>query len=99
MHEFSGTREKTYELLELAGFGKIIINVVERGRWMQADSLKGTLSSGAFAIGQYPDPLENIPEETLPKANQDYWAEVDRQTTEQGVWHDMTTFYVCAQKI
>jgi len=42
VHEFSGTREKTYELLELAGFGKIIINVVERGRWMQADSLKGT---------------------------------------------------------
>jgi len=98
VHEFSGTRDKTYQLLELAGFGNIEINVVERGRWMPAESLKGTFSSGAYAIGQYPDPLQNVPEEILQKANQDYWAEVDRRTTEQGVWHDMTTFYVCAQK-
>ena len=99
VHEFSGTRDKTYQLMELAGYSNIMINVVERGRWMPAESLKGTFSSGAYAIGQYPDPLENVPEEILQKANQDYWAEVDRQTTEQGVWHDMTTFYVCAQKI
>lgn len=98
VHEFSGTREKTHQLLELAGFGKINIHVAERGRWMNAESLKGTFHKGTYGIGQYPPPLENVPEEILRKANQDYWAEVDRLTTDQGVWHDMTTFFVCSQK-
>jgi ubiquinone/menaquinone biosynthesis C-methylase UbiE len=97
VHEFSATQEKTYKLMELAGFGNIAINVVERGRWMEAESLKGAFSIDAYGIGQYPNPLENVPEEILQNANQDYCAEVDRRTTEQGIWHDMTTFYVCAQ--
>ena len=99
VHEYSGTRDKTCQLMELAGFGNITIKVVERGQWMKAEPLKGTFSSGEYAIGQYPDPLENVPEEILRKAEQDLWAEVDRRTTEQGVWHDMTTYYVCAQKL
>jgi len=100
VHEFSGTRDKTWQLLELAGFGRIDIHVVERGRWMPAEPLKGPFTGGgAYAIGQYPDPLANVPEEILQKANQDFLAEVDRLTTDQGIWHDMTTFYVCAQKI
>jgi ubiquinone/menaquinone biosynthesis C-methylase UbiE len=101
VHEFSGTRDKTYELMELAGFGKIDIHVVERGRWMPANPLlRGPFSSGGtHGIGQYPDPLNNVSEGILQKANQDYMAEVVRLTTDQGVWHDMTTFYVCAQKI
>jgi SAM-dependent methyltransferase len=99
VHEFSGTKEKTHTLLELAGFGKINIHVIERGRWMDPASMKGTFSSGSYAIAQYPDPLANVPDEILRKAEQDLWAEVDRRTTEQGIWHDMTTFYVCAQKI
>lgn len=98
VHEFSGTREKTHQLMGLAGFDNITIHVVERGRWMKAESLKGTFQKGEYGIGQYPPPLENVPEEILQKANQDYWAAVDRLTTEQGVWHDMTTFFVCAQK-
>ena len=98
VHEFSGTKEKTYKLLELAGFGEINIHVVEQGRWMDPESLKGTFSKGPYGIGQYPSPLENVPDDILQKAHSDYLKEVDRLTTEQGVWHDMTTFYVCAQK-
>jgi ubiquinone/menaquinone biosynthesis C-methylase UbiE len=98
VHEFSGTKEKTHKLMELAGFDHINIHVVERGRWMEPESLKGTFSKGEYGIGQYPHYLENVPEEILQKANQAYQAEVDRLTTEQGVWHDMTTFFVCAQK-
>lgn len=98
VHEFSGTREKTHKLMELAGFSKIYLHVVERGRWMEPESLKGDFSKSEYGIGQYPHYLENVPEEILQKANQDYLLEIDRLTTEQGVWHDMTTFYVCAQK-
>ncbi len=98
VHEFSGTQEKTRKLMELAGFGKINIHVVERGRWMEPGALKGTFSKGGYGIGQYPHYLENVPDTIIQKAQRDYWNEVDRRTTEQGVWHDMTTFFVCAQK-
>ena len=98
VHEFSGTKDKTHQLMELAGFEKFTIHVVERGQWMEAKSLKATLSAGAYGIGQYPHPLENVADDVLLRAQEDYWEQVDRLTTEQGVWHDMTTFYVCAQK-
>jgi ubiquinone/menaquinone biosynthesis C-methylase UbiE len=98
VHEFSATKEQTHKLMELAGFSKIMIHVMERGRWMDAESLKGPFSKGAYGIGQYPHHLENVPDEILQKANKDYLAEVDRLTTEQGIWHDMTTYFVCAQK-
>ena len=98
VHEFSGTKEKTQKLMELAGFDNITIHVVERGRWMDAESLKGPFSLGSYGIGQYPHPLEGVSEEILCKAQKDFEAEVDRLTTDKGVWHDMTTFFVCAQK-
>lgn len=98
VHEFSGTKEKTQQLMELAGFSKINIHVVERGRWMEPGSLKGDFSKGEYGIGQYPHYLENVPDDIIKQASKDYCAEVDRLTTEQGVWHDMTTFFVCAQK-
>ena len=98
VHEFSGTKEKTYKLMELAGYQNINIHVIERGRWMEAEPLKGTFSSGKFAIGQYPHYLENVPQDVIDKASQDYCDEVDRLTTDKGVWHDMTTFFVTAQK-
>jgi ubiquinone/menaquinone biosynthesis C-methylase UbiE len=98
VHEFSGTKEKTHQLMELAGFGKINIHVYERGRWMEPESLKGTFQKGEYGIGQYPHYLEGVSEKILEKAQKDYEAEVDRLTTEQGVWHDMTTFFVCARK-
>jgi len=31
-------------------------------------------------------------------AQKDYEAEVDKRTTEKGIWHDMTMFYVYGQK-
>ena len=65
---------------------------------MDAESLKGPFSLGSYGIGQYPHPLEGVSEEILCKAQKDFEAEVDRLTTDKGVWHDMTTFFVCAQK-
>jgi ubiquinone/menaquinone biosynthesis C-methylase UbiE len=98
VHEFSGTKEKTRKLMELAGYRNIDITVDERGRWVEADYLKGEFSASSHAIGQYPHPLENVAEDILQKASKDFLSEVDRLTTEQGIWHDMTTFFVYAQK-
>jgi len=63
--------------MELAGFGNNSTHVVERGRWMDAEPLKGPFTKGVYAIGQYPNPLENVPGEILLKAQKDFEAEVD----------------------
>jgi ubiquinone/menaquinone biosynthesis C-methylase UbiE len=98
VHEFSGSRQKTRDIVELAGFTHIKLHEVERGRWMKAEDLKGPISPGGNTPGQYPDPLEGVSEETLRLAQKDYEAEVDRLTTDKGIWHDMTTYFVYAQK-
>lgn len=98
VHEFSRTKEQVYKLMDLAGFSNISIHVVERGQWIEAVSLKGPFNKSAYSPGQYPHPLKSVSEEILKKAQKAYEVEVDRLTTEQGVWHDMTTFFVCAQK-
>lgn len=98
VHEFTGTEEKTRELVDLAGYVNTRLRVVKRGRWMAAKDLKGPITPGGYTPGQYPDPLEGVPEEVLRLAQKDYEAEVDRLTTEKGVWHDMTTYFVYVQK-
>ncbi len=98
VHEFSGSKKKLRQLVELAGFEKIDIHEVERGRWADPDTLKRPIKAGGYTPGQHPDPLEGVSEEILQLAQKDYEAEVDRLTTEKGVWHDMTTYFVCCQK-
>lgn len=47
---------------------------------------------------KYPHPLVNVSEEVLLRAQKDYETEIDKLTTEKGVWHDMTMYYVYGQK-
>lgn len=98
VHEFSGNKGKVQQLLELAGYEPIKIHEVERGRWMKREDFKGEFGPGAFTPGQYPDPLEGVTKETLLLVQKDFETELDRLTTDKGVWHDMTTYFVYAQK-
>ncbi len=98
VHEFSGSQEKVKQLVELAGFSQIIIHEVKRGRWMKREDFKGEIGPGGYTPGQYPDPLEGVSKEILQLAQKDYEAELDRLTTDKGIWHDMTTYFVYAQK-
>ena len=98
IHEFSGTPQKIRKLFALAGFNNIKLHTVKRGRWADPKELKGPFTPGSYTPGQYPDPLLGVPREILLLAQQDFEAEVDRLTTDQGVWHDMTTYFVYGQK-
>ena len=98
VHEFSGNKEKVQQLLELAGFSQIKIHEVERGRWMKPEDFKGEIGPGGYRPGQYPDPLEGVLKEILLLAQKDFEAELEKRITEKGVWHDMTTYFVYAQK-
>jgi ubiquinone/menaquinone biosynthesis C-methylase UbiE len=99
VHEFSGSKEKTRQLAELAGFMTVTLHEVKRGRWMKAEEVKGPFKPGGYTPGQYPDPRHDVPEETLRLAQQDFEAEVDELTTDKGVWHDMTTYFVFCRKL
>jgi hypothetical protein len=84
--------------MEQAGFENSRIEVVERGRWMNPEDLKGPFGPEGYTPGQYPDPRAGVKEEILLAAQKDFAAEVDRLTTDKGIWHDMTSYFVYGQK-
>ncbi|WP_455205196.1 class I SAM-dependent methyltransferase [Kaarinaea lacus] len=99
-HEVTGNIKKTRRLVELAGFSNVRIHEVKDGRYLKAEDVKGPpLTLHAYAPGQYPHPLFNVSENVLLLAQKAYEAEVDKRTTEKGIWHDMTMFYVYGQKL
>ncbi len=50
------------------------------------------------APGQYPPPLSILSTEQLAQAKADFEAELEALETEQGIWNDLTTFYLFGQK-
>jgi ubiquinone/menaquinone biosynthesis C-methylase UbiE len=99
-HEVTGNIETTKRLMELAEFFNVRIHEVKDGRYVNANDLKGPpLRLNACAPGQYPHPLVNVSEEILLLAQKDYEAEINKLTTEKGIWHDMTMYYVYGQKL
>ena len=99
-HEATGSMDKTRQLVELAGFSNVRIQEVKDGRYISVEDAKGPpLTLSAYAPGQYPHPLVNVSEEILSRAQKDYEAEVDKRVTVDGVWHDMTMYYVYGQKL
>ena len=96
----AGDHEDARRLLELAGFTNFRLHEVEDGEFIKVEDAKGPpLTLKGYAPGQHPHPLENVPEETLALAQNDYEAEIDKLATEEGVWHDMTQYYVYGQKV
>jgi ubiquinone/menaquinone biosynthesis C-methylase UbiE len=96
----AGDREDAQRLIELAGFSDFQMHEVKNGYFLKVEDAKGPpLTLKAYSPGQYPHPLENVPEETLKLVQQDYEAEVDKLATEEGVWHDMTQYYIYGQKV
>ena len=63
------------------------------------DAEDGFLQESHYAPGQYPHPLTKVPEEIRAKAEADFRTEIRKLNTDEGVWHDMTTYYVSGQKI
>ena len=51
-----------------------------------------------FAPGQYPHPVRDIPPETLARCKREYLARIEALCTDQGVWNDVTMYYVRACK-
>ena len=99
VHEATGTEKKCREMMELAGFENIQVHEAKDGHYISLDDAKGgLLAESHYSPGQYPHPMTNVPEEIIKKAHADFDAEVEKLNTKDGVWHDMSMFYIIGQK-
>jgi len=95
----TGTLEKSQKLLIEAGFSKVDIRVEESGYYMSIEKAKNTwIDESDFVPGQYPHPVRDVPPEILIQCQQEYEARIVDLNTEQGVWNDITMYYIYAYK-
>jgi len=99
MNKPTGTPEKCRNLLDKAGYRNIDIKVDKNGTFMRMEEAKNSWVSASYpAPGQFPHPLKDLSFEQVASARADYEAEIEKSNTSEGVWNDMTTFYVYGEK-
>lgn len=99
MSKPTGTKKKCQTLLQKAGFDAIEIKVEQDGNYISLEKAKSMWSGSSHpAPGQYPPPLAQLSSEHLAQAKAEFEAELEALQTEQGIWNDITTFYVYGRK-
>ncbi|MEG3878094.1 methyltransferase domain-containing protein [Microcoleus sp. herbarium7] len=99
MSKPTGTVEKCQNLLEQAGFKEIEIKIEQDGSYISLEKAKAMWAGSSHpAPGQYPPPLSTLSTAQLAQAKAEFEAELEALETEQGIWNDITTFYVFGQK-
>ena len=99
MSQPTGTVKKCQNLFQQAGFEAIDIKVEQDGSYISLEKAKGMWAGNSHpAPGQYPPPLSQLTSEQLIAAKAEFEAELAALQTEQGIWNDITTFYVYGRK-
>lgn len=96
INEPLGTPEKCQNLLEQAGFRDIEIKTEQFGEYLSLSDRRILWNGSGF----YPrgNPSLQLSQAQLEQLQAEYRAEVERLATDQGIWHDSTTFFVRARK-
>lgn len=99
MSKPTGTVEKCRKLLEQAGFKEIEIKIEPDGSYISLEQAKAMWAGSSHpAPGQYPPPLSTLSTEQLAQVKAEFEAEIEALQTAQGIWNDITSFYVFGQK-
>ena len=99
MSKPTGTVEKCHRLLEQAGFEEIEIKIEQDGSYISLEKAKAMWAGNSHpAPGQYPPPLSTLSSEQLAQVKAEFEAELEALKSEQGVWNDITIFYVFGRK-
>ncbi|MEG4321038.1 MULTISPECIES: methyltransferase domain-containing protein [unclassified Microcoleus] len=99
MSKPTGTVEKCRSLLEKAGFEDVEIKIEQDGSYITLEKAKAMWAGSSHpAPGQYPPPLSTFSTEQLAQAKAEFESEIEVLQTEQGIWNDITTFYVLGRK-
>ncbi|MCU0570709.1 MAG: methyltransferase domain-containing protein [Oculatellaceae cyanobacterium Prado106] len=96
----TGTVEKCHDLLKQARFEQIQIQVKEDGCYIPLEQAQGmwTGNGSSPVLGQHPNPLLNLSLTQLSQAKREFAAELEKLQTEQGIWDDVTVFYVYGRR-
>lgn len=95
----TGTFETTERLLKEAGFSNIEIKVEVKGSYVPLENAKRSwIKRDEFAPGQYPHPVHAVPEDIYLKCQAEYETRIEKLATQDGVWNDVTMYYVYAAK-
>lgn len=99
MSKPTGTVEKCQNLLQQAKFDSIAIEVEQDGDYISLEKAKRMWAGSEHpAPGQYPPPLSQLSSEQLVQAKDEFERELEDLQTEQGIWNDITTYYIYGQK-
>lgn len=94
-----GTVEKCHNLFAKAGFEEIEIKIEQSGSYISLDKAKGMWAGISRPVPrQFPNPPSQLSPEQLAQAKAEFEAELEALQTEQGVWNDITTFYILGRK-
>lgn len=99
MSQPTGTVEKCQNLLQQASLELIEIKVEQDGNYISLESAKKMWAGSSHpAPGQYPHPLSQLSTEQLNQAKLEFENELKALQTDQGIWNDITTFYIYGRK-
>lgn len=93
-NQLLGTPDRCCQLLEIMGFKEIEITTEQFGFYLQ-DAEGAWAGNALSAFG-----LQDIKwsKEQLEQCKQEYFTEINKASTEEGYWNDVTMFFVTARK-
>lgn len=95
----TASRDICESLLANAGFTSIDIREEAQGYYITLEGAKqGWVEPDSFVPGQYPNPVSGVATDIVEKARGDYEAKLQALVTDQGIWNDVSMFYVYASR-
>jgi protein-L-isoaspartate(D-aspartate) O-methyltransferase len=96
LHEPLGSPEKCYTLLQEVGFQDIEIKTEQFGSYLSLDEAKNYWKGRWLHPNGHP--LSQLSDEQIEQLKAEFSSEIETLATDQGVWHDITTFFVIGRK-
>jgi ubiquinone/menaquinone biosynthesis C-methylase UbiE len=93
-NELLGTPNRCCQMLKMIGFKEISVVTEQFGFYLQ-DTEAAWIGNAKSAFGLQD---RNWSKEKLEQCKQEYFAEINKTSTEKGYWNDITMFFVTARR-
>ncbi len=94
----TGTPAKCQQLLGTVGFERVEVQQDQLGHYLSVEEAKSTWQGDRNWINPRGNPLVDLSDQDLDELKQTYDGKIDELATEQGVWQDITIYFVTAHK-